>query len=137
MPQSSRLKSANAPSPRHFYFFRRRPWRKGRARAHGLADHHYNLSEVLLHLQNHDLRSHYHFTPKLKALDPHYLTLHLTVHNTFTFTAPDFQHLRFLRNHLRSTDNEYQSSLLNMSNAYDPYHHDLTSRTNSLQNDPA
>ena len=36
MPQSSRLKSAKAPSPRLFYSSRCRPWREGHARAHEL-----------------------------------------------------------------------------------------------------
>ena len=68
MPQVlSRLKSANAHPLRHCNFLRRRPWRKGRARAHGLADHHYNHSEVLLHLQSPDLLLHYHFTTPNKA----------------------------------------------------------------------
>ena len=113
MPQVlSRLKSANAHPLRHCNFLRRRPWRKGRARAHGLADHHYNFPEVLLHLLNHDLRSHYHSIQKLKALDPDILISHHAVQNTFTFTAPDFPHLKFLRNHLRNTSQKYHHSLL-------------------------
>ena len=137
MPQSSRLKSANAPPLRHFYFFRRRPWRKGRARAHGLADHHYNHSEVLLHPQSHDLLLHYHFAPKLKALDLYFPTFHVMVHHTSTFIAPDYPHRRFHLNHLRSIHHEHQRSSLNMPNANNLYHHDRNARTNFLQSDPA
>ena len=138
MPQVlSRLKSANAHPLRHCIFLRRRPWRKGRARAHGLADHHYNHSEVLLHLRSPDLLLHYHFTPKLKALDLYFPTIHVMVNHTLTFIAPDYPRRRFHLNHLRSIRHEHQSSSLNMPDANNLYHHDRTARTNFLQSDLA
>ena len=137
MPQSSRLKSANAPSPRHFYFSRRRPWREGRARAHGLDDHHSNHSEVSHHLQNLDLHSHYQLAPKLKALDLYFPTFHVKVHHTLTSIAPDYPHRRVHLNYPRSTHHPHQRSSSNMRNVYNLYHHDRSARTNFLQSDPA
>ena len=137
MPQSSRLKSANAPSPRHFYFSRRRPWREGRARAHGLDDHLSNHSEVSHHLQNLDLHSTYRLTPKLKALDLYLPTYHVKVHHTFTSIAPEYPHRRAHLNYLRSTHHLHQRFSLSTRNVYNPYHHDRSGRTNFLQSDRA
>ena len=137
MPQSSRLKSAKAPSPRLFYSSRCRPWREGLARAHGLEDLHSNHSEVSHHRQNLALHLTYQHAPKPKALDQSYLTSIVKVHHTSLYIVPEYPHQRAHLNYHQDTCHRHPKFSLTMRNAHNPYQNERTSRTNSLlQGDP-